>query len=117
MIKLLLRTDIDVNETDAEGNSALHWSLKVWKASSPEQRRYYARHFSITQVCLRKMLTICMFSRILWLLLNHGARVRQRNMLGLTAVHLAAGNGNLEALEVCYEVIAERFSESSSFSL
>ena len=46
-----------------------------------------------------------------------GAQVRQRNMLGLTAVHLATGNGNSEAIEVCYEVTAERFSESSPSSL
>ena len=71
----------------------------------------------MTQVSLRKMLIICMFSRILWLLVNHGAQVRQRNMLGLTAVHLATGNGNSEAIEVCYEVTAERFSGSSCSSL
>lgn len=34
------------------------------------------------------------------LLLKHGARVRQKDRLGLTAVHVAAANGNLEALKV-----------------
>lgn len=38
--------------------------------------------------------------RIMWLLLKHGARVNQKNKLGLTAVHLAAANGNLQALKV-----------------
>jgi ankyrin repeat protein len=40
--------------------------------------------------------------RILLLLIEHGARVSQRNKLGLTAFHIAAGNGNSEALEVSY---------------
>lgn len=42
-----------------------------------------------------------MLSRMLELLLKHGARVRQKDKLGLTAVHIAAANGNLEALKVC----------------
>ncbi|PQQ10078.1 uncharacterized protein Pyn_38626 [Prunus yedoensis var. nudiflora] len=33
------------------------------------------------------------------LLIKHGARVSQRNKLGLTAFHIAAGNGNSEALQ------------------
>lgn len=32
--------------------------------------------------------------------MKHGARVDQKNKLGLTAVHVAAANGNLEALKV-----------------
>lgn len=34
------------------------------------------------------------------LLLVHGARITHKNKLGLSAVHLAAANGNLSALEV-----------------
>ncbi|GAB2287926.1 hypothetical protein Dimus_022278 [Dionaea muscipula] len=74
--KLILRTNVDVNDADAEGNSALHWLLKASKGSSQEQQR------------------------IMLLLLKHGARVSQRNKWGLNAVHIAAGNGNRQALEV-----------------
>uniref|UniRef100_A0A803N3H5 Uncharacterized protein n=1 Tax=Chenopodium quinoa TaxID=63459 RepID=A0A803N3H5_CHEQI len=76
VMKLLLQTGIIVSEADAEGNSALHWSLKASKVSSPEH------------------------IRILELLLKHGARVRQKDKLGLTAVHIASANGNLEALKI-----------------
>ncbi|KAL9247717.1 hypothetical protein vseg_021119 [Gypsophila vaccaria] len=76
VMRLLLKMDIDVNEIDAEGNSALHWCLKASKMANPEK------------------------IRILLLLLKHGARVRQKDKWGLTAVHIAAGNGNLEALEI-----------------
>lgn len=38
------------------------------------------------------------------LLLKHGARVNQKNKLGLTAVHLAAASGNLQALEARYNL-------------
>ncbi|KAL2898586.1 Ankyrin repeat and SOCS box protein 3 [Bienertia sinuspersici] len=76
VMKLLLQTGINVGDADAEGNSALHWCLKASKVSSPEH------------------------IRILCLLLKHGARVRQKDKLGLTAVHIAAANGNLEALKV-----------------
>lgn len=37
------------------------------------------------------------------LLLKHGARVNQRNKLGLNPVHVAATNGNIQALQVSYE--------------
>ncbi|KAF2299203.1 hypothetical protein GH714_030954 [Hevea brasiliensis] len=76
IIKLLLKTNIDVNDVDTEGNSALHWCLKTSKGS-----------------CFQQI-------KIMWLLLKHGARVNQKNKLGLTAVHLAAANGNLHALKV-----------------
>ncbi|XP_062104895.1 uncharacterized protein LOC133816383 [Humulus lupulus] len=39
-------------------------------------------------------------SSILSLLLKHGARVSQKNKLGLTAFHTAAGNGNSQALQI-----------------
>ncbi|KNA18515.1 hypothetical protein SOVF_070100 [Spinacia oleracea] len=76
VMKLLLQTGLKVTEADAEGNTALHWSLKASKVSSPEH------------------------IRMLELLLKHGARVRQKDKLGLTAVHIAAANGNLEALKI-----------------
>ncbi|CAO2816288.1 unnamed protein product [Amaranthus hypochondriacus] len=76
VVKLLLQTGIDVSDADVDGNSALHWTLKASKVSSPE-------HISI-----------------MGLLLKHGARVRQKDRLGLTAVHVAAANGNLEALKL-----------------
>ncbi|KAH0973709.1 hypothetical protein GBA52_025865 [Prunus armeniaca] len=76
VMQLLLKTNIDVNDADAEGNSALHWTLKLSRSLCPQQ------------------------IKILWLLIKHGARVSQRNKLGLTALHIAAGNGNSEALQV-----------------
>ncbi|XP_015879390.4 uncharacterized protein LOC107415561 isoform X2 [Ziziphus jujuba] len=74
--ELLLKTDIDINDVDVDGNSALHWSLKAPRGS-----------------CLQNI-------KFLWLLLKHGARVNQRNKLGLTALHVAASNGNSQALQV-----------------
>ncbi|CAN6702536.1 unnamed protein product [Malus baccata var. baccata] len=77
VIRLLLKTNIDVNDADdAEGNSALHWTLKLSRLLNPQQ------------------------IKILWLLIKHGARVSQRNKLGLTSFHIAAGSGNTEALQV-----------------
>lgn len=76
LVKLLLKTSINVNETDTEGNSALHLSLKSSSGSSPQQLR------------------------ILCLLLKHGAGVSRKNRLGLTALHVAAANGNLQALQI-----------------
>lgn len=38
--------------------------------------------------------------RIVWLLLDHGAEVSQKNKLGLTALHVAAANGNSQAIQV-----------------
>ncbi|GMH15660.1 hypothetical protein Nepgr_017501 [Nepenthes gracilis] len=81
VMKLILQTNIDVNDADADGNTALHWCLKVLKGSSPEQLR------------------------ILLLLLNHGARVSQKNKLGLTASHIAAANGNPQALEASHDIL------------
>ncbi|PON67324.1 Splicing factor-like protein [Trema orientale] len=76
VVKLLLKTSIDINEVDAEGNSALHWSVKASRAPCPRE------------------------IKILLLLLKHGARVSQRNKLGLTAFHMAAGNDNSQALQI-----------------
>ncbi|XP_057953695.1 uncharacterized protein LOC131147990 [Malania oleifera] len=76
VIELLLKTDIDVNDVDAEGNSALHWSLKTNKDLCPQQ------------------------IRIVCLLLKHDALVSLKNRLGLTALHIAAANGNKQALQI-----------------
>lgn len=65
--------DVDVNEADPEGNTALHWCLS---GSSSTQE-----------------------PRIVWLLLKNGARVFQGNKLGLTPVHSAAAKGNYKALQ------------------
>ncbi|KAJ6364960.1 hypothetical protein OIU76_029858 [Salix suchowensis] len=75
IIELLLKTNIDLNDVDADGHSALHWCLKAYKQSCPQQMK------------------------IMRLLLKHGARVNQKNRLGLTAVHIAASNGNSQALQ------------------
>ncbi|XP_048229884.1 uncharacterized protein LOC8269478 [Ricinus communis] len=76
IIELLLKTNIDINDVDAEGNSALHWCLRTSKGSCSKQ------------------------IKIMWLLLKHGAQVSQKNKLGLTAVHIASGNGNTQALKI-----------------
>ncbi|KAJ4823929.1 hypothetical protein Tsubulata_009763 [Turnera subulata] len=75
VIELLLKTDIDINDVDNEGNSALHWCIKTYKRSCPQQ------------------------INIMWLLVMNGARVNQKNKLGLTAIHIAAENGNSQALQ------------------
>ncbi|CAH8357682.1 unnamed protein product [Eruca vesicaria subsp. sativa] len=76
VLELLINTDIDVNETDAEGNTVLQCCLKG--SSVPHKQQ----------------------TRIMNLLLIHGARITHKNKLGLSAVHLAAANGNLSALEI-----------------
>ncbi|PAN21492.1 hypothetical protein PAHAL_3G470800 [Panicum hallii] len=73
VIKMLLMGNVDVNEADSEGNTALHWCLS---GSSSTQE-----------------------PRIVWLLLKNGARVFQGNKLGLTPVHSAAAKGNYKALQ------------------
>ncbi|ONK76927.1 uncharacterized protein A4U43_C02F1330 [Asparagus officinalis] len=72
--KLLLQAGADTRETDGDGNTVLHLCLK-------------ASHFSQNL-------------RLLWLLLQHGAKVSQRNLLGLTPVHVAAEKGNYQALQI-----------------
>nr|XP_029120687.1 uncharacterized protein LOC105045648 isoform X3 [Elaeis guineensis] len=74
VIKLLLKENPDVNETDLDGNSSLHWCLRGGFSSQDP--------------------------RIVWLLLKHGARVSHRNKLGLTPVHVAAAKGNYQALQI-----------------
>ncbi|CAN8266009.1 unnamed protein product [Cochlearia groenlandica] len=75
VLELLINTDIDFNETDAEGNTLLHCSLKG--SSVPHKQQ----------------------TSIMNVLISHGARVAQRNKLGLSAVHFAAASGNLSAVE------------------
>ena len=103
MIKLLLKTSVEVDETDAEGNSALHCSLKASMASVSKQIRSSSL---LSPVSLHLFIFISntdrtFISRVIWLLLEHGARVSHKNKLGLNAVHIAAANGNPEALHVC----------------
>ncbi|KAL5739040.1 hypothetical protein ACOSP7_027966 [Xanthoceras sorbifolium] len=77
VIEILLKSkNINVNETDADENSALHCSLKSSMVPSQQQ------------------------NRIVYLLLKHGARVNQRNKLGWTALHIAAASGNANAIQV-----------------
>ncbi|KAL1203244.1 E3 ubiquitin-protein ligase XBAT32 [Cardamine amara subsp. amara] len=76
VLELLINTNIDVNETDPEGNTVLQCSLKG--SSVPQKQQ----------------------TRIMQLLIAHGARVSQKNKLGLSAVHFAAANGNVSALEI-----------------
>ncbi|WVZ90891.1 hypothetical protein U9M48_037146 [Paspalum notatum var. saurae] len=73
VIKMLLMGNVDVNEADSEGNTALHWCL----SGGPRTQE----------------------PRIVWLLLKNGARVFQGNKLGLTPVHSAAAKGNYKALQ------------------
>ncbi|XP_004288779.1 PREDICTED: uncharacterized protein LOC101313355 [Fragaria vesca subsp. vesca] len=83
VVQLLLRSKIDVNEADAQGNTAVHCILKS------------------RLLCPQQIRTLYYFNpRILWLLLEHGALPCQRNKLGETPFHIAAGNGNSEALQV-----------------
>ncbi|EEF37980.1 ankyrin repeat-containing protein, putative [Ricinus communis] len=84
IIELLLKTNIDINDVDAEGNSALHWCLRTSKGSCSKQIKFF----------------LFLPPSIMWLLLKHGAQVSQKNKLGLTAVHIASGNGNTQALKI-----------------
>lgn len=53
MIKLLLRTSIDVNSADADGNTALHWSAKTSKGSCPRQMESVPTSLSLfLDVCI-----------------------------------------------------------------
>ncbi|KAF5206806.1 serine/threonine-protein phosphatase 6 regulatory ankyrin repeat subunit [Thalictrum thalictroides] len=74
VLELLLKTKIDVNETDREGNSAVSSFLK---SSSNAQNL-----------------------GILSLLMKHGANVSQKNSFGLIPLHIAAANGYCRALQI-----------------
>ncbi|CAN1322384.1 Cortactin-binding protein 2 [Linum perenne] len=79
----LLLKHTDVNVTDEDGNSALHWCLRTCKGLCPQRMK------SVT----------LLYKTIMSLLLNHGARANQKNNWGLTAVHFAAENGNSQAIQ------------------
>ncbi|KAH9298735.1 hypothetical protein KI387_030417, partial [Taxus chinensis] len=74
MVKLLLNGNVDPNEADSDGNTALHWCLR---ATSSNQD-----------------------TRLVCLLLRHGASVSARNILGLTSIHVAANYGHLQGLQM-----------------
>lgn len=76
VLELFINTNFDVNEKNIEGNTVLQCSLKG--SSVPHNQQ----------------------TRIMNLLIAHGARVNQKNKLGLSAVHFAAANGNLSTLEI-----------------
>ncbi|KAM0838234.1 hypothetical protein ACQ4PT_061110 [Festuca glaucescens] len=89
VMETLLMGDVDVNETDPEGNTAIYWCLS--SSSSTQELR------------------------IVWFLLKSGARVFQANKLGLTPVHSAAAKGNYKALqspEPTVSNISEEFLDS-----
>ncbi|MCO5603732.1 hypothetical protein L7F22_057884 [Adiantum nelumboides] len=71
VIKVLLIDRTYIHETDADGNTALHWCLKTMKGL-----------------------------RIIWQLVTLGSAVGARNKLGYTPVHVAAGQGHLQALQL-----------------
>ncbi|XP_057871357.1 uncharacterized protein LOC131077811 isoform X2 [Cryptomeria japonica] len=74
LVKLLLNGSVDPNEADSDGNTALHWGLKATATNQD--------------------------TRLISLLLSHGASVSARNRLGLTAVHVAANYGHLQGLQM-----------------
>lgn len=48
VMQLLLKTNIDVNDADAEGNSALHWTLKLSRSLCPQQIKSLSLSHSLT---------------------------------------------------------------------
>lgn len=58
--------------------------------------------FIIINIIISKFMIAFSIPRLLWLLLRNGARMSQKDKLGLTAVHIAASVGNPEALQVCH---------------
>ncbi|KAI5081520.1 hypothetical protein GOP47_0004703 [Adiantum capillus-veneris] len=71
VLKILLIDRTYIHDTDADGNTALHWCLKTTKGL-----------------------------RVIWQLVTLGSAVGVRNKLGYTPVHVAAGQGHLQALQL-----------------
>ncbi|KAK8955983.1 Heterogeneous nuclear ribonucleoprotein 1 [Platanthera guangdongensis] len=74
LVEVLLKQNVNVNDTNEDGNSSLH--------------------------CYLKANAISQNLRILQYLLEHGARVYVHNKLGFTPFHLASLKGNFEALKM-----------------
>eukprot|EP01018_Ginkgo_biloba_P024063 Gb_29657 [translate_table: standard] len=78
LLNALLASAAPVNDTDHDGNTALHWALK--QATSVNGRSLNCK--------------------IVERLLDAGANVTSGNNSGATPVHTAAGHGHLEALSL-----------------
>ncbi|KAL0922402.1 hypothetical protein M5K25_006385 [Dendrobium thyrsiflorum] len=74
LVEVLIRKNLDANDTNEDGNSSLHCYLKGDTSSQDP--------------------------RILRCLLKCGARVNQHNKFGLTPIHLASLEGNYESLQI-----------------
>lgn len=104
--KMLLMGNVDVNEVDSEGNTALHWCLSG--ISRTQEPRCLLQNSTLLLTITFKLPVpfrmplnhLLSLYRIVWLLLKNGARVFQGNKLGLTPVHSAAAKGNYKALQV-----------------
>lgn len=81
LVGLFLDAGAQVNESDTDGNTALHWAVRQ---SSPENKG------SVNCKTVQK-------------LLSAGAKVLTCNKLGATPVHTAAGHGHFEALSLLLE--------------
>ncbi|CAM6104690.1 unnamed protein product [Calypogeia fissa] len=81
LLSLLLEAGAPINETDSDGNTALHWALRQ---ATPVNKR------SVNRKLVKR-------------LLDAGANVLMGNKLGATPVHTAAGHGHFEALQLILE--------------
>ncbi|KAG6546601.1 hypothetical protein Mapa_011790 [Marchantia paleacea] len=81
LLSLLLEAGAPINETDSDGNTALHWALRQ---ATPVNKR------SVNSKLVKR-------------LLDSGANVLMGNKLGATPVHTAAGHGHFEALSLILE--------------
>lgn len=81
LVELFMDAGANVNETDSDGNTALHWVLRQ---ATPGNRREVD-------------------NRLVKLLLEAGVNVLHGNKLGATPVHTAAGHGHAEALRMILE--------------
>ncbi|KAL2612734.1 hypothetical protein R1flu_024426 [Riccia fluitans] len=81
LLSLLLEAGAPINETDSDGNTALHWALRQ---ATPVNKR------SVNSKLVKR-------------LLDASANVLLGNKLGATPVHTAAGHGHFEALSLILE--------------